>query len=81
VPGRLRTSTKAHLAGAVAAAVYVVAWWWLPDISLQDADKGHNFGWLLLWRFAGVVATYATAAAAVIAVRHLTRTGGRHRDY
>lgn len=81
MPRRLRTSTKAHLAGAVAAAAYVMVWWWwLPDISPQDADEKYTFGWILLWRLAGMAMSYLAAWVAVIAIRRVTGPQRRERD-
>lgn len=71
----------AHLAGAVGAVAYVVAWWWwLPDIAQQATDKGFNFSWLLLWLFAGVAVSYLTAWAVVVAIRRVTRSRRRGQD-
>ncbi|MGE5339210.1 MAG: hypothetical protein ACM3PU_15380 [Gemmatimonadota bacterium] len=72
--GRLSTSTQAHALGALAAATYLAVWWWLlPDVADQVADSGHDFGWLLLSLFVGVVVSYTVIAGAVVAVRRLTK--------
>ncbi len=78
MPGRLSTSTQAHLLGALAAVVYLAVWWWLlPDVADEVADSGHNFSWLLLSLFVGVAVSYATIAGAVVAIRRLTKAKRR----
>jgi hypothetical protein len=69
-----------HIAGGVAAAVYMAAWWWwLPDISQQATQLGYNFSWLLLWLFAGVAVSYATAMAVVVVIKRVARARRRER--
>jgi len=47
----------------------------------QAADKGHNFGWLLLWLFVGVTVSYAAAWIIAVAIGRLTRSRRHQRDY